>query len=41
MNIEQNLQKAEQLLAVWNKETTHPEANRLDVFIHRMICVPR
>ena len=33
MNIEQNLQKAEQLLTVWNKEATHPEANRLDVSI--------
>jgi NADH-quinone oxidoreductase subunit D len=33
MNSEQNLQKAEQLLASWNKETTHPEANRLDAAI--------
>ena len=33
MNIEQNLQNAEQLLTVWNKETTHPEPNRLDVLI--------
>src|SRR5690349_13833904 len=33
MNIEQNLQKAEQLLTVWNKETAHPEPNRLDVSI--------
>ena len=33
MNIEQTLQKAEQLLAAWNKEVTHPEVNRLDVSI--------
>ena len=33
MNIEQNLKEAEQLLTVWNKETTHPESNRLDVLI--------
>ena len=33
MNTEQNLQKAEELLAPWNKEVTHPEANRLDVSI--------
>jgi ech hydrogenase subunit E len=33
MNIEQNLQKAEQLLEVWKKEATHPESNRLDIFI--------
>jgi len=33
MNSEQNLQQAEQLLAAWNKETTHPEANRLDASI--------
>jgi NADH-quinone oxidoreductase subunit D len=33
MNIEQDLQKAEQLLTVWNKETTRPESNRLDVVI--------
>ena len=33
MSIEQNLQKAEQLLAAWNKEATHPEANRLDISI--------
>jgi NADH:ubiquinone oxidoreductase subunit C len=33
MNIEQNLQRAEGLLTVWNKETTHPEPNRLDVCI--------
>lgn len=33
MNIEQNLQKAEELLAAWNKEATHPETNRLDAVI--------
>ncbi|HSK89064.1 MAG TPA: NADH-quinone oxidoreductase subunit C [Anaerolineales bacterium] len=33
MNSEQNLQQAEQLLAAWNKETAHPEANRLDAAI--------
>jgi NADH-quinone oxidoreductase subunit D len=33
MNIEQNLQRAEGLLTVWNKEATHPEINRLDVAI--------
>src|SRR5512138_1910775 len=33
MNAEQNLQKAELLLASWNKETTHPEPNRLDFHI--------
>ena len=33
MNAEQNLQTAEGLLTVWNKETTHPEENRLDVLI--------
>ena len=33
MNIEQNLQRAEQLLSVWNKEATHPETNRLDICI--------
>src|SRR6476661_3112168 len=33
MNIEQDLQKAEQLLTPWNKETTHPETNRLDSVI--------
>jgi NADH-quinone oxidoreductase subunit D len=33
MNIEQNLQKAEELLTVWNKETSHPESNRLDVLV--------
>ena len=33
MNIEQNLQQAESLLTGWNKEATHPEANRLDVLI--------
>src|SRR5512138_2643074 len=33
MNTEQDLQKAEQILAPWNKETTHPESNRLDAVI--------
>jgi len=33
MNIEQNLQRAEELLTAWKKEATHPEANRLDVSI--------
>src|SRR5512147_1042033 len=33
MNLEQNLQKAEQILAPWNKEATHPELNRLDASI--------
>ncbi|MGZ9233980.1 MAG: hydrogenase large subunit [Anaerolineales bacterium] len=33
MNIEETLQKAEQLLAAWNKEATRPEPNRLDVCI--------
>lgn len=33
MNIEQNLQTAEELLTAWNKESTHPESNRLDVLI--------
>ncbi|HEX9332401.1 MAG TPA: NADH-quinone oxidoreductase subunit C, partial [Anaerolineales bacterium] len=33
MNVEQSLQNAEQLLVAWNKETTHPESNRLDVSI--------
>src|SRR5512139_4153802 len=33
MNIEQNLQKAEELLAAWNKEATHPESDRLDAVI--------
>ena len=33
MNNEQNLQKAERLLATWNKETTRPESNRLDVVV--------
>src|ERR1044071_3023878 len=33
MNIEQKLKEAEQLLTVWNKETTHPESNRLDVVV--------
>lgn len=33
MNIEQTLQTAEQLLTGWNKESTHPESNRLDILI--------
>jgi NADH:ubiquinone oxidoreductase subunit C len=33
MNIETTLQQAEGLLAPWNKETTRPESNRLDVVI--------
>ncbi len=33
MNIEQNLKNAEELLTVWNKETRHPESNRLDVVV--------
>src|SRR5512147_1604795 len=33
MNTEQNLQRAEGLLTVWNKETTHPESDRLDIVI--------
>ncbi len=33
MNTEQNLKKAEWLLTSWNKETTHPEPNRLDFLI--------
>src|SRR5512134_697934 len=33
MNIEQNLQKADELLAAWNKEVTHPETNRMDAVI--------
>src|SRR6266487_5160941 len=33
MNVEHSLQNAEQLLVAWNKETTHPESNRLDVSI--------
>jgi NADH:ubiquinone oxidoreductase subunit C len=32
-NYEQYLQSAETLLAVWNKEATHPEPNRLDVVV--------
>jgi NADH-quinone oxidoreductase subunit D len=32
-NIEENLQNAEGLLADWNKESTHPELNRLDVAV--------
>ena len=32
-NIEQNLQKAEELLTGWNRETIHPESNRLDIVI--------
>src|SRR5690349_20929332 len=33
MNIETTLQQAEQLLAPWRTEGTHPETNRLDVVI--------
>ena len=33
MNIEQNLQKAEQLLTDWRRETTHPESHRLDMLV--------
>ena len=33
MSIETTLQQAEQLLAAWNKEATHPESNRLDMVI--------
>lgn len=33
MNIEQNLQKAEQLLTDWSRETTHPESHRLDMLV--------
>lgn len=33
MNAEQNLQQAEQLLASWTRETSRPEANRLDICI--------
>ena len=33
MSIETTLQQAEQLLAAWNKEVTHPESNRLDMVI--------
>jgi len=33
MNIEQDLHTAEQLLIAWNKETTRPESNRLDVLV--------
>ena len=33
MNTEQCLQQAEQLLAGWNQDTTHPEKDRLDVAI--------
>lgn len=33
MNIEQNLQKAEQLLTDWSRETTHPDSNRLDMLV--------
>lgn len=34
MNIEQTLQSAEKILAPWNKETLHPEADRVDVVVH-------
>ncbi len=33
MNIEQNLQAAEKVLAPWNKETLRPESNRADFVI--------
>jgi NADH-quinone oxidoreductase subunit D len=33
MNSEQNLKIAEELLTVWNKETSHPESNRLDIVV--------
>jgi NADH-quinone oxidoreductase subunit D len=33
MNIDQNLKTAEELLTVWNKETSHPESNRLDILV--------
>ena len=33
MNVEQRLKTAEELLAPWNKETSRPEENRLDVVI--------
>ncbi|RPJ23071.1 MAG: NADH-quinone oxidoreductase subunit C, partial [Chloroflexi bacterium] len=33
MNIEHSLKKAEEILTPWNKETTHPESDRLDVVI--------
>jgi NADH-quinone oxidoreductase subunit D len=33
MSNEQSLEQVEQILAPWNKETTHPESNRLDVVI--------
>lgn len=33
MNTKQNLEKAEWLLTNWNKETSHPESDRLDVLI--------
>ena len=33
MNIEQTLKAAEDLLAAWNKETSHPEPARLDAVI--------
>ena len=33
MNIEQNLQAAEKVLAPWMKETLHPEANRVDIVV--------
>ena len=32
-NMEENLQKAESLLAGWNKEAAHPEPNRLDIVV--------
>ena len=33
MNNQNTLQQAETLLAAWNKQTAHPESNRLDVVI--------
>jgi NADH-quinone oxidoreductase subunit D len=34
INIEQCLQAAEGLLASWNRQTSHPESNRLDVMVN-------
>ena len=33
MNTKQNIEKAEWLLTQWNKETAHPESDRLDVLV--------
>jgi ech hydrogenase subunit E len=33
MNTKQNIEKAEWLLAKWNKETTYPETDRMDVLV--------